>query len=431
MSIDQIPNVKITALDAGGDSLGSLTDDLSAGLGIGVADANNGVSLGAVGDDGSAGALQLDLAAGAPSLAVADNPAALRYYAGSSKPISVSFLPQSPTFDGSERSSGAAVTVPAVALFGDSGGDFSQSGGTAIDLFAKGGLGGPGGGSGGGTPPQQYRSSLNGITFVVNWDSSVGSAPTAFVTGFESAVQYFLNNLGPTTTPITITLDVGWGEVAGSRLSPFALGESSTNIDRTSYSALQGSSMGSYLPASGDPVSAPHTYWVPSAEEKALGLVANNTNLDGAVGFSSKTNWNYTSTTGSGQYDFVSTAEHEISEVMGRIGLGGGTVSDNGTSVPNSYSPFDLFRYSAPGQSAPAASSTAYFSFDNGTSSGANNLVGSPKTYFNTTAGGDISDWASSAGADAYNAFSGTGAAHTSTVDKLVMDVLGYGTPTV
>ena len=47
-------------------------------------------------------------------------------------------------------------------------------------------------------------------------------------------------------------------------------------------------------------------------------------------------------------------------------------------------------------------------------------------------AGGDISDWASSAGKDAYNAFTGTGATYTSTVDKLVMDVLGYGTlPTV
>jgi hypothetical protein len=317
-----------------------------------------------------------------------------------------------------------------VALFSDFGGDSPQSGGAAIDLFAKGGPGGSGGGSGGGTPPPQYKSTLNGMTFVVNWDSSVGSAPTTFVSGFESAVQYFLHNLGPTTTPVTITLDVGWGEVAGSRLSPFALGESSTNIDRTSFSDLKGSSMGGYLPAT-DPVSGTPTYWIPSAEEKALGLLKDNTNLDGSVGFSSKASWNYDSTTGSGQYDFVSTAKHEISEVMGRIGLGGGSVSDNGTIVPNSYTPLDLFRYSAPGQSAPAGSSAAYFSFNGGTSSGATNLAGSSKTYFNTTAGGDISDWASSAGSDAYNAFASTGAAQTSTVDKLVMDVLGYGTPTV
>ncbi len=80
---------------------------------------------------------------------------------------------------------------------------------------------------------------------------------------------------------------------------------------------------------------------------------------------------------------------------------------------------------------APTAGSTAYFSFDGGNSSGAPNLAGSSTTNFNTIAGGDISDWASSAGNDAYNAFSGTGAAHTSTVDRLVMDVLGYGTPTV
>src|SRR4029077_9597317 len=158
------------------------------------------------------------------------------------------------------------------------------------------------------------------------------------------------------------------------------------NIDLTSYSALKNSSMGGYLPAS-DPISGTHSYWVPSAEEKALGLASNNTSLDGAVGFSSKTSWNYNSTTGGSQYDFVSTAEHEISEVMGRIGLGGGAVSDNGTIVSNSYTPFDLFRYSAPGQIAPASGSTAYFSFDGGNSSGAANLAGSSKTYFNTTAG--------------------------------------------
>jgi hypothetical protein len=141
MSINQSLNVDITALDPGGDSVGSVTDDLSVGLGTGVADANNGVSLGALGDDGSAGSLQLDLAAGAPSPGGADDPAALRYYAGASKPTSVSFLPQSSTSDGSEGSSGAVATVPAVALFADSGGDSSQSGGAAIDLFAKGGPG--------------------------------------------------------------------------------------------------------------------------------------------------------------------------------------------------------------------------------------------------------------------------------------------------
>ena len=429
MSTDNILNVKITLPDAGGDSLNPLTDGLSAGLGVGAGDAggdgrsaDTGASLLALGDDGS----------GTAQLGLADNPAALHYYTGGSKPITISFLPQPPTSDGGDRSSGALATVPTMAVFDDFGGGFSPSGGAAVDLFSKGGAGGPpGGGSGGGTPPPQYTAALNGMTFVVNWDSSVGSAPSAFVSGFESAVQYFLNNLGPATTPITITLAVGWGEVAGSRLSPFALGESSTNIDLTSFSALKASSMGSYLPAS-DPISGTHSYWVPSAEEKALGLATNNANVDGAVGFSSRTSWNYNSTTSGSQYDFVGTAEHEISEVMGRIGLGGGTVSDNGTSVPNSYTPFDLFRYSGPGLPAPAASSTAYFSFDGGNSSGATNLAGSSKTYFNTTAGGDISDWASSAGKDAYNAFTGTGATYTSTVDKLVMDVLGYGTvPTV
>src|SRR5205823_14151431 len=130
--------------------------------------ADTGASLLALGGEGSGTAL----------LGLADNRAALHYDAGASKPITISFLPAS---DGSDRSSGAVATVPTVAVFDDVGCGFSPSGGAAIDLFSKGGAGGPpGGGSGGGTPPPQYTAALNGMTFVVNWDTSVGSAPTAF-----------------------------------------------------------------------------------------------------------------------------------------------------------------------------------------------------------------------------------------------------------
>ena len=96
-----ILNVKITLPDAGGDSLNPLTDDLSAGLGVGAGDAggdgrgaDTGASLLALGGDGS----------GTAQLGLADNPAALHYYGGGPKPISISFLP---TSDGSDRSSSA------------------------------------------------------------------------------------------------------------------------------------------------------------------------------------------------------------------------------------------------------------------------------------------------------------------------------------
>lgn len=357
------------------------------------------------------------------------------------QPLSLSFLPDA----SSSAASGDTATVfpvgpTGLALHQDFGGDFSPS--AIADFFSqgaggntKGGPGGGGGGGGGGGKPTPYTASnaTSGITFVVDWDSSVANAPAPFMSSVETAVQYFLDNMSGASVngagqPLTITLNVGWGEVAGSRLSAFSLGESSTYIDPVDYTTnLKTSSLGSYLPTS-DPITDTHTYWASTAEEKALGIKPNDTAVDGSVGFSSRVNWNYNSTTGSGQYDLVSVAEHEISEVMGRIGLGGSTVANS----PNSYSTLDLLRYSAPGQVSPSGSSTAYFSFDNGQTSGATNLAGSDKTYFNTTAGGDIGDWASSAGNDAYNAFASSGTNYApSTVDRLALDVLGYGSTTL
>jgi hypothetical protein len=74
----------------------------------------------------------------------------------------------------------------------------------------------------------------------------------------------------------------------------------------------------------------------------------------------------------------------------------------------------------------------AYFSYDGGTSSGATDLAGHSRTYFNSTAGGDWGDWQSSgahtAGNDAYDAFANPGSYSSSPVDLVVMRALGYGT---
>ena len=265
-----------------------------------------------------------------------------------------------------------------------------------------------GGGGGGGTPAPYTTPILpgNNLTFVINWDSSVGSAPSGFVTAFETAALDLQKSLN-SPFPDTITLNVGWGETAGQRLPFGALGESATNIYQVNYAALQ-TAMSSYLPLT-DPITGTHSYWVASAEEKALGLITNNNSADASVGFSSHVAWNFTPFASTG-YDFISVAEHEISEAMGRISLTGATVSDNGVNFQNSYSPLDLFRYSAPGVRSLVGGQTAYFSPDGGNTSGATNLVGASKTYFNSTAGGDWGDWqssgANSAGNDAYSAFS-------------------------
>ena len=268
---------------------------------------------------------------------------------------------------------------------------------------------------------------MHGLTFVINWDSSVGSAPSSFVSGIELAANNLLNSLSGPLHATTIKLNVGWGEVAGSPLGLGALGESETYIDPVGYGTLQ-SALNANLPAAdllpaSDPLSGTHTYWVATSEEKALGLPTSNPTVDGDVGFGSSYNWNYTSNPTSAQYDFVGVAEHEISETMGRIALIGGSIG----STTNSYSAFDLFRFSSPGIRSPGASS-AFFSY-NGSNSTAANAAGSLTTNFNTVAGGDPGDWASSAGNDAFNAFSSTGALKLSGVDIAVLNALGYGRP--
>src|SRR4029077_12009233 len=127
MSVDNILNLKIAALDADSNPLGGLTDGLSVGLGTGNAgdhglDADNGGSLVILGDDGATSAVHL----GVPSLGgAADNPAMPHYYTGVSKPVTVSFLPQPPGSDASDGSSSMIATAPTVAFFDDFGGDLS------------------------------------------------------------------------------------------------------------------------------------------------------------------------------------------------------------------------------------------------------------------------------------------------------------------
>jgi hypothetical protein len=341
-----------------------------------------------------------------------DDPTTLRtYFTEQSIPPGIS-LPQQSVLS----ADGGLPTI----MYGESFGEAS------IGSFSKGSGGGGSGTSGGTTPPTWTSPTINGLTFVVHWDSSVGNAPGAFSGAFETALNQLASNLG-TPTPITINLNVGWGEAGGSRLSPFALGESLTNIDRVSYADMQ-SAMSSYLPSSDPITSSSHYYWVASAEERALGL-PNSSSLDGSVGFSSHASWNFTSTPGSGQYDFISIAEHEISETMGRIALLGATISDHGVNYANSYTPMDLFRYNGT-QRSLVGGQDAYFSYDGGISS--NGSASNPSfTYFNSTAGGDWGDWQSTgahtAGNDAYNAFASSATQYSLTpVDQTLMNVLGF-----
>ena len=83
-----------------------------------------------------------------------------------------------------------------------------------------------------------------------------------------------------------------------------------------------------------------------------------------------------------------------------------------------SYEPLDLFHYSAPGVRDFSGGRPGYFSANGGTT----NL-----NNFNTNAGGDYGDWASSVGNDAFLAFSSPGVVNGISANDLTeMNLLGW-----
>ena len=190
-----------------------------------------------------------------------------------------------------------------------------------------------------------------------------------------------------------------------------------------SYSAVR-----SALQAQGAPGAAalPSTSPLPSstltmsiAEAQALGLAASG-GSDGTVCFTSLYPFSYsqTATPPSNEYYFIGVLEHEITEVMGRVSL----------LNQGSYSPIDLYRYSASGVrdlTTGGSGSTAYFSIDNG----ATNLG----TWNNQPSNGDLADWypqgPASGGNDAFNDYSNSGVINAmSSADITLMEAIGWTT---
>jgi hypothetical protein len=320
------------------------------------------------------------------------------------------------------------------------------------------------------------------LEFQLNWDSSVTKASSLIQSNFkyawETAAEFLEKNFSTqatsetnaqthatTTGPIVINVNVGYGEVAGSS-SPFlfggALGASSTEGDYLSFGTLSGALQSVYsasgnaqihgisLPSTDPTGHGPNEFFVPYAEEKALGLPFGSsgyqTAVDGWVGMAkysstggfgsfnfdyttdanlagSQGNTNLTSSKislpSSSSYDAIGVAAHELTEVMGRISALGTSLQTylgNGTTraPTNQYTALDLFRYNN-GHSTLTSGTGDYFSVDGG----ATHLG----TYNSST--GDKADWAS-------NYYDSMGFGHAgyympvSSTGVLEMATLGY-----
>jgi hypothetical protein len=218
-------------------------------------------------------------------------------------------------------------------------------------------------------------------------------------------------------------MHVGWGEINGGPLNPGDLGQSLTNQQGFfTYNQIKtaltndAKSPADFTAISHLPATFPgnNSFVMSNAEAKALGLLAGNASgIDGWVGFNPNATYTFDPNNRAvpGAYDFVGLAEHEISEVMGRYGLG-----QNGAGSGR-FSPLDVFRYTSPGVLDTVPENGDYFSINGG-----NTVI---NTY-NGTGGGDLADWRGDT-LDSFNASLTLGKQlPVSAGDVTLMDVIGY-----
>jgi len=331
---------------------------------------------------------------------------------GGVPPQSVGFAANAPVYNGAAPSGSVSSPTPSgpiLAWIGDLGSGASHSGSS----------GGSGVGGGGGTSHVTTGTS-SGLVIDVVYDSSVASAPAGFTAAVAAVVSYYESVF---TDPVTVTIDLGYGEIDGQSLGAGALGESETYLTSVSYAQLESAlatnanAIGDTAAAASLPATSPVSgqYWLSTAEAKALGISGASSSVDGYVGFSNAVSFAYNDSSGVGanQYDFFGVVAHEFSEVMGRQMMDGERFA-GGTS----YEPLDLFHYSAAGVHDFSGTTSGYASATGGKTS---------LDSFNTNPSGDFGDWAASAGNDAYDAFSYPGVVNAvSASDLTLMNLLGW-----
>ena len=262
------------------------------------------------------------------------------------------------------------------------------------------------------------------------FDSSITSLANALT--IEEAFITVANDYASSfNSNITVNIGVSWGSVAGQALPSSAVGASvdplygyySYNQVRTyltNNAKLNPANLTLATAVKNLPVNAPSgssLYAIPSAEAKALGIIAGTaTGKDGYVGFAGPTSsfsFNATGPIAAGTYDFGAVAAHEIDEVLGHI-------SGIYNATPTYRTPLDLFRYTSPGVLNFSYSTPAYFSIDGGKTKLA---------AFNNASTGDRADWqTTSSTTDIQDAFIGTGSRKNLTAADLAgLDALGYG----
>lgn len=260
-------------------------------------------------------------------------------------------------------------------------------------------------------------------TFTAAFNTDFGASAAAAQASWIAAANVFTANFSD-PIHINITVDAVTGTSVFGQSSTSLLGYSWSTL----YTALAAGSdspndavalgAGGSLTVADPAGAGAGPWWVSTAEAKAIGLIADNTSNDGTTRFGAGNPFTFSGPIAANTYDFQGVAAHEISEVMGRLGISGGTLG----GFTNSHSLIDAFSYTGAGTRGLGGGAGNYFSINNGTS-----LL---KLWNNATGLGgnglDSRDWAPGSN-DSFNQFSNPSVVNpVSAVDLQLLDVLGY-----
>jgi hypothetical protein len=252
-------------------------------------------------------------------------------------------------------------------------------------------------------------------SFNALFGTNAAAAKTAWIAAAQVFTSHFANDVH-----INISVDA----VAGTNV----FGQSNTSLLSISYADLRAKVIaaaktqndqiaigpaGSMTAA--DPTNGTGTWWLTRSQAKVLGTIPDDLLEDGATTFGAGNAFTFSGAIAPETFDFQGIAAHEISEVLGRLGLSGGTVG----TTSNSFSLIDNFSYTGPGTKGLRGGPGNNFSIDNGAT-----LL---KLWNDPTVNDlDSRDWAPGTN-DAFNQFSDPGVVNpVSVIDLQLMDVIGY-----